>query len=168
MVEPYSATQIYSFCEQHWPQSHTLTHQHILYLHRLVQLESLETGQVFKTHELSAAEFDILATLRRTQAPHILSPTELQRSTLLSSGGQTKVLYHLESKRFISRSVNPTDKRSKFVHLTSKGKRTVETAMAEMLERLETVFNQSKLNKQEQSQLIKLLSKLLDTLEDNA
>ena len=37
-----------------------------------------QLGEVFKQHQISAVEFDILATLRRNQIP--LTPTELSKS----------------------------------------------------------------------------------------
>ncbi|MCG8311857.1 MAG: MarR family transcriptional regulator [Pseudomonadales bacterium] len=167
MNNPYSAEQIYGFCEQHWPETHNVPHHYVLYLHRLVQLETQSSDQVMKQHGLSGAEFDILATLRRAEPPHILSPTALQRSTLLSSGGQTKLLYQLEAKGLIERSINPNDKRSKFVHLNTKGQALVEIVMSETLERLRGLFDQAGLKKKEVKQLISLMGQLLSVLEEN-
>ena len=157
--------KVFGFCEQHWPETHNVPHHYVLYLHRLVQLEHQSSDAVMKRHGLSGAEFDILATLRRTESPFVLSPTQLQRSTLLSSGGQTKLLYQLEAKGLIERSVNPDDKRSKFVHLNTAGKELVEVVMAETLARLRGLFDEAGLKKKDVRQLIGLMGKLLTVLE---
>ena len=167
MHKHHSAQQIFDFCKENWPETHTLSHQYVLYLHRLLQLETANSDPVLKKYGLSGAEFDVLATLRRAEPPHVLSPTQLQQSTLLSSGGQTKLLHQLEAKGFVDRSLNEEDKRSKFVHLTASGKVAIEQAMDGLLWRLDDVFKQAGLKKKEIKDLIELLHKLLSVFESD-
>lgn len=164
MTDRYTAAEIFSFCQENWPESCHPVHRYALYLHRLAELDT-EVHQFTRSLGISPTEFDILATLRRSPPPHVLNPTELQRSTLLSSGGQTKLFYQLEEKGFIERSVNEEDKRSKFVHLTMKGKGVVETAMTAVLNKEIEWLNVAGMNVDELAQLTHLLSRLLTVLE---
>ena len=57
---------------------------------RIAALAERELEPVFAEHELTGADFDVLATLRRSGAPYRLTPGELSRSTMVTSGGMTK------------------------------------------------------------------------------
>ncbi len=72
--------------------------------------------------------FDLLAALRRAGEPCELSPTELMRATMLSSGGMTKRLDRLAEAGLVERRSDPADRRGTLVRLTRKGKRTVDRA----------------------------------------
>ena len=96
--------------------------------------------------------------------PYVLTPTELQRSVLITSGGLTKLLYQLEARGLVSRSVQAQDKRSKLVHLTSKGKKLVERAVAEVMQ-VESQWIEQALSEKELEQLKKLLGKTAKAVE---
>ncbi|AFN57033.1 DNA-binding MarR family transcriptional regulator [Zymomonas mobilis] len=74
-------------------------------------------------------EFDVLATLRRLGSPYRLTPTELYRSLLITSGAMTNRLVRLESAGMIERIADSQDKRSSQVALTEKGKALIEQAV---------------------------------------
>jgi DNA-binding MarR family transcriptional regulator len=74
-------------------------------------------------------EFDVLATLRRSGKPYRLTPTELYRSLLITSGAMTNRLARLESVGMVERIVDAQDKRSVQVSLTGKGKALLEEAV---------------------------------------
>jgi DNA-binding MarR family transcriptional regulator len=57
-------------------------------------------------------EFDVLATLRRSGEPYRLTPTELYRSLLITSGAMTNRLARLESAGMIERIVDAQDRRT--------------------------------------------------------
>lgn len=78
---------------------------------------------------LTPAEFDTLSTLRKMGAPYKLTPSELCKANLLSSGGLTKILKHLERQGLISRQTDASDKRSRIVALTEAGKTLIEKTM---------------------------------------
>ncbi len=81
---------------------------------------------VFAAHGLKQGEFDVLATLRRSGAPYALTPTELYRSTMISSGGMTFRLDRLQKAGFIERRPHPTDRRAQLVCLTDAGKAVID------------------------------------------
>lgn len=74
-------------------------------------------------------EFDVLATLRRSGEPYRLTPTELYRSLLVTSGAMTNRLARLESAGMVERIVDPQDRRSVQVSLTVKGRALIEDAV---------------------------------------
>ena len=77
---------------------------------------------------LERGEFDVLAALRRAGAPNELSPTQLYRSLLLSSGGLTNRLKRLTAKGMIERRPDPKDGRSDLVCLKEEGREVVDRA----------------------------------------
>lgn len=81
-------------------------------------------------YQISHWEFDVLATLRRTGTPYLMSPTVLFDSMMVSSGTMTNRLQHLEKKGLIERIDNPEDKRSLLVKLTPKGLELIDRAVA--------------------------------------
>src|ERR1700761_8721899 len=54
---------------------------------------------LFAEAGLQSGEFDVLATLRRSGAPYMLSPTRLYEAAMISSGGMTDRLDRLEGGR---------------------------------------------------------------------
>ncbi|TYC63265.1 winged helix-turn-helix transcriptional regulator [Rhodobacterales bacterium] len=70
---------------------------------------------------LKPGEFDVLATLVRSGPPYKLTPTELYRTTMMSSGGMTARLDKLERADLIERRPHPDDRRALTVCLTEKG-----------------------------------------------
>lgn len=78
---------------------------------------------------LTFAEFDLLATLRRSGAPYRLTPSVLTRSLLLTSGGVSNVLQRLEAAELITRESRDDDARSRWVRLTPTGRQTAEAAL---------------------------------------
>lgn len=100
---------------------------------RLAQLLDRDLEPVFAEHGLHGGEFAVLAALRRAGAPYQLTPAELARSLLVSSGGLTKRLAALRQRGLISRKPAVTDKRSLPVTLTAAGKDLIETVMPEHL-----------------------------------
>src|SRR6202020_2705748 len=51
---------------------------------------------LFAEAGLQPGEFDVLATLRRSGEPYMLSPTKLYEAAMISSGGMTNRLDRLE------------------------------------------------------------------------
>lgn len=119
---------------------------------------------VFQRHRIDAGEFDVLASLRRSGAPYRLTPTELYRSLMISSGGVTDRLSRLEAAGLVRRVPSQTDKRSLLVELTESGSQRVEAALREDMALEKELI--SGLTDLEQQQLVKLLRKLATTLAD--
>lgn len=81
-------------------------------------------------HSLSLGLFDILATLRRNGKKGGMTPGQLLKSVVLSSGGLTSRLDKLEAGGLIERGDDPADRRGVVVTLTAKGKRVIDAATA--------------------------------------
>lgn len=88
-----------------------------------------ELEQVFARFGLSAWEFDVLATLRRSGAPYCLAPTALFSALMITSGTMTRQLQQLEAAGWVSRSPNPGDARSLLVQLTPAGLELIDRAL---------------------------------------
>ncbi|RDK06223.1 MarR family winged helix-turn-helix transcriptional regulator [Cupriavidus lacunae] len=74
-------------------------------------------------------EFDVLATLRRTGPPYVLSPGALIGSLMITSGTMTNRLDHLERAGLVRRQPNPEDRRGLLVELTEAGRERVDRAL---------------------------------------
>lgn len=83
-------------------------------------------AQMLAEHGLSYSDYDVLATLRRAGAPFELSPTDLAKRVLLSSGGLTACLRRLETRGLVSRHSVKEDRRRLLAQLTPEGLTLVE------------------------------------------
>jgi DNA-binding MarR family transcriptional regulator len=79
---------------------------------------------------LSLGQFDILATLRRQGTAGRMTPTQLMKSVMLSSGGMTNRLDRLEEAGWIQRHADPDDRRGVVVGLTKTGRELIDAATA--------------------------------------
>lgn len=77
---------------------------------------------------LTYAEFDVLATLRRSGAG--LRPGELSKALMLTSGGMSNVLRRLTDAGFVDRKASDVDARGSWVHLTPAGDAVTDKALA--------------------------------------
>ena len=108
---------------------------------------------------LDGAGFGILAALRRAGADRPVTPTELARRRMMTSGGMTAALDRLERRGLVERVPNPDDRRGSLVRLTEDGRAAIEAAVdrqAEVERRLV-----EPLTAKEAAQLVVLLRKLL-------
>ncbi|OJV86883.1 MAG: hypothetical protein BGO39_12980 [Chloroflexi bacterium 54-19] len=81
-------------------------------------------------NNLKESEFVVLAALRRIGPPYALTPTDLFKSLLITSGTITKRLVRLENRGLIERRPDPADGRGTLVYLTQAGKELVDRAVA--------------------------------------
>lgn len=120
-----------------------------------------------ETHGVSGLQgeaFDVLASLRRAGAPYQLSPTELYREMMLTSGAMTNRIDRLEEAGLVARRPDPDDRRGTLVRLTTKGKALIDAATSKHVANEERLL--SALNARERQQLNELLRKLLVSLGD--
>lgn len=103
-----------------------------LNLERARKMAHDQARKVWDRHGLTPSEFDVLAVLRNVEAPHELTPGQIQDRVLLTSGGLTKVIYLLEEKGFVERFVARDDNRVKPVRLTPSGVTCIAQAMQEL------------------------------------
>lgn len=92
-------------------------------------------GAAFAQHGLEGWEFDVLSSLRRAGAPYELSPGELVKQMLVSSGTMTNRVDRLERRGLVGRKPRPGDRRGVIVALSPEGRRVVDSAMADLLAR---------------------------------
>jgi len=99
---------------------------------RVVRLASIfqqSFGEAFAPLGINEGDYGVLAALRRAGAPFELTPTELARQRMMTSGGMTAALDRLERKGLLERAPNPNDRRGSLVRLTASGRATVDVAM---------------------------------------
>lgn len=94
---------------------------------RLGRLYEEAVARMLRPHGLSYSDFDVLATLRRSGEPYELTPTQLQKNVLLTSGAMTACLRRLESAGFISRAAGQPDRRRVSAKLKATGYDMVES-----------------------------------------
>lgn len=117
---------------------------------------------VFARFGLQPGEFDVLATLRRSGAPHALTPTALYEATMVTSGAMTNRLDRLEKAGLIQRAPNPADRRGVVVQLTTKGLALVDDTLVAHLANEHEIL--SGLTPDERETLAGLLGKLIGSL----
>ena len=96
---------------------------------------------VLARHDLEIWSFDVLSALRRAEAPHHLSPGQLLAQTLVSSGTMTNRLDHLEERGLVRRRPDHSDARSVRVQITAVGKRRVDGALTDLVEREHSILS---------------------------
>ncbi|SDP16600.1 MarR family transcriptional regulator [Phyllobacterium sp. OV277] len=117
---------------------------------------------LFAQAGLQPGEFDVLATLRRSGEPYLLSPTRLYEAAMISSGGMTNRLDRLERAGFVERRPDPGDRRGKLIALTDAGKRVIDETIGRHVANEERIL--SALTPDEQQTLNTLLRKLIAAL----
>lgn len=127
----------------------------ILHLGRRLEAQA---DDCLKPLDLSYTELDLLATLRRSGKPYRLSPTELRKSVLLTSGAMTACLNRLERRGLLARSTDPADGRALLAQLTARGVRLADRAIA--LRFAQAAEAVRKLDARERRQLAGLLRRL--------
>ncbi|MFD0070037.1 MarR family winged helix-turn-helix transcriptional regulator [Streptomyces sp. NPDC059944] len=85
--------------------------------------------KAYARYGISRGEFDVLATLRRSDAPYTLSPRQLSATLMLTTGGMTGRLDKLERAGLLRRSPDPHDRRGLQVTLTDEGLRLIDEAV---------------------------------------
>ncbi len=114
---------------------------------------------LFAEAGLQPGEFDVLATLRRSGAPYMLSPTRLYEAAMISSGGMTNRLDRLEHAGLVERRPDPNDRRGKLIALTDAGKRVIDETVGRHVANEQRLL--SVLTEAEQQKLNALLKKLI-------
>lgn len=96
---------------------------------RLADLFQRRFAEAFAPLGLTEGDYGVLVALRRSGEPYALTPTELTRTRMMTSGGMTAVIDRLERKSLVERVPNPADRRGSLVSLTREGLDAVERAM---------------------------------------
>ncbi len=118
---------------------------------------------LFAGYGLRRETWDVLASLRRTGPPYRLSPTDLYRGLMRTSGAMTNRLRRLEDAGLVCRVTDPADGRGLLVELTQDGRRLVDDVAGAHLDNERALLDA--LTPAEQDALVALLRKLLLSFE---
>src|SRR4029077_21069362 len=117
---------------------------------------------LFAEAGLQPGEFDVLATLRRSGKPYMLSPTQLYEALMISSGGMTARLDRLERAGLTERRPDPNDRRGKLIALTEQGRKLVDATLTKHVANEQKILGA--LSTADQEKLNRLLKKLIAAL----
>jgi len=129
---------------------------------RLSRLLDRARRDAFTAQELEPWEFDVLAALRRAGKPYRLSPGQLLRETMVTSGTMTNRIDRLGERGLVERSPDPHDRRGVLVGLTAAGKRSVDAAFESLLDSERELLTE--LSATERRELAGLLKRLMKPL----
>ena len=99
-------------------------------LQRAGRIFDKDVERAMSQHGLKVSEFLVLGALRRIGPPYCLTPTELFKSLLITSGTITKRIDRLEQRHLVERLPDPSDRRGTLVRLTPLGKEIADKAVA--------------------------------------
>jgi DNA-binding MarR family transcriptional regulator len=128
-------------------------------LTRVSQQLDRQRANAFDAHGLESWEFDVLAALRRSGEPFALSPGQLVRETLVTSGTMTNRVDRLAARGLVEREEHPDDRRGVLVRLTAAGRANVDAALADLLAAERIMLRP--LSTSDQDQLVRILRSLL-------
>ncbi len=133
-------------------------------IHRISKKLGAVLGHARTEYGLGRGEFDVMASIRRSGEPFILSPKQISATLMLSSGGLTGRLDKLESAGYIERLPDPDDRRGLKVKMTDEGRRVIDAAVGAGLDIQDRLL--AALNAEERRRLDALLRKLHVAFED--
>ena len=122
---------------------------------RLARHLDLARRTAFAAHGLESWEFDVLSALRRAGRPYELSPGQLIRETMVTSGTMTNRVDRLTEKGLVDRLPDPDDRRGVLVRLTERGQSSVDAALEDLLRREQLLLQD--LSDAERDRLARLL-----------
>lgn len=132
---------------------------------RLADVVHRRNADVFTPLGLNGAQYGVLAGLRRSGDPFELTPTDLAKAQMMTSGGMTPVIDKLENAGLVVRRPNPEDRRGRLVALSPAGLALIDRAMeAHAAEEQACVGG---LTKKERGELADLLRKLSLSIDEN-
>nr|WP_279433057.1 MarR family transcriptional regulator [Actinomadura bangladeshensis] len=133
-------------------------------LSRLTRIAERELKNLFSEFGLERGEFDVLATLRRAGAPGGMTAGALARSSMVTSGAVTNRLDRLVAKGYVTRELDPGNRRTVIVALTPAGRDLIDRAVAAHLDNERRIL--AALDEQQQDDLAATLRTLLLSLGD--
>ncbi len=150
--------------KENWPEGYSSAEEVMLRLYHAALRHTEELHRFLTRFNLTMAEFVTLRVLRREPEPHVMTPSALHETLVLSPGGMTKILKQLEAKGLVVRRGDAADKRRNLVELTARGRATIGTVQSAVREFDVTLLERT-LTDREQERLGQLLRKLLVSLE---
>lgn len=133
-------------------------------LSRLSRLIDRELDVNFAAHGIESWMYDVLATLYRTGPPHELTPGDLVRQSMVTTGAITNRIDRLVDRGLVRRERSERDRRSVVVGLTEAGRTLVEQVAPDHLATEERILGA--LTEAQRPQLVRLLRSLTLELGD--
>ncbi len=130
---------------------------------KLSKILEKRASKALSVYDIHYTDLDVLATVRRSGKPYELTPSQLMKSVLITSGAMTALLNRLTKLELIYRSPDPKDGRIKLVGLTKNGFKLIDKAIENRF--IEASDSIKTLNKTENIELSGLLKKLLKSLD---
>lgn len=134
-------------------------------LSRLSRLIGGELTRTFSAHGLDSASFDVLATLRRSGPTHSLTPAELMRTAMVTSGAITQRVDRLVDRGLVTRTPSESDGRVVHIALTDEGRSVIDRALPDHVGTEDRLL--AGLTATERLELARTLRRLLESLGDN-
>jgi DNA-binding MarR family transcriptional regulator len=144
---------------RNWPDNASTATELLVRLFRLRDLVWSRSNARVRRAGLTWGEFEALAALTSGGPPFQMTPTEIARLMLVTSGGLAKILQSLEAKGLVRRAGNRADGRSCFIERTDAGARQIEELVGSLTADSERLFT-STLTTTEQKRLLGSLEKL--------
>lgn len=135
-------------------------------LHRCATLVDGLLDQVFHAHGIQAWEFDVMAALRRSGAPYELTPGQLDRQTMMTSGSTTHRLKRLEERGLVTRTPDARDRRVVRVRLTGAGRELFDRVHPVHVDNERDILD--RLDPADRAALLRGLTALSEALGDHA
>lgn len=139
------------------PERLVETTSRLIYAGRLMEDLAARTIQALGFHY---TDFDVLGMLRVAGKPYELTPADLMRKVMITSGAMTACLKRLERGGMIRRRTDDRDRRIKHVRLTAKGRALADDALTRRYDASAAVI--SSLTEAEITTLNALLRKTTD------
>ncbi|HLU28984.1 MAG TPA: MarR family transcriptional regulator [Glycomyces sp.] len=133
-------------------------------IHRISQKLRAVLARAHGEYGLGRGEFDVLASIRRSGEPFVLSPKQISATLMLSSGGLTARLDKLETAGYVERLPDPEDRRGLKVKMTAEGRTAIDAAVRAGLDAQDELL--AILDADERRRLDELLRKLHTAFED--
>ena len=135
-------------------------------LSRVTRIAERELKALFSEYGLERGEFDVLATLRRAGTPAGMNAGTLARSSMVTSGAVTNRLDRLVAKGYITRDVDPANRRTLVVALTPAGRELIDRVIVAHIDNERRIL--AALDQHQQDDLAATLRTLLLSLGDEA
>lgn len=146
--------------EKRFPGSERLSTEAVINLLRANSLVSAELNQLLRPFDLSISTFNVLMILEGSKDP--LCPHQIGERLLVTRGTVTGLLDSLESKKLITRSPHPKDRRMLQIELTKKGRDLLQEVWRIHFPGEKQLM--SCLTRKDKAELISILGKVQDAL----
>ncbi|MEV8634014.1 MarR family transcriptional regulator [Streptosporangium sp. NPDC051023] len=130
-------------------------------LKRVQALLDLAIEPLFDSASVTSPELDVLLRLRHAEQPTIAR--QLARQMSRSPAALSKTLAKLERRGYITREINPADRRTALVRLTDEGLRAVDSLFPKQL--AIEVQLLSGMTGEQRAQIIEGLTQLVKVME---